>query len=99
MKKETKTITDAEKRAVIYTELLGCGIPSDAVSAAVRSGRIKRTADGNVSKKSLADYLEELGFVGAAYSFRKKHGLKQNASHRAMFQNMSSKEAAKIEFK
>ena len=96
--------TDAEKRALkmatIYATICGANVPTSVLYAAVRNGTIARTAKGKIDKHSFARFLERLGYVGAAASFRRQYGLILSPQDRMLLEAASTERAAeKIEFR
>ncbi len=95
--------TDAETRALklatIYAIMCGANVPTPVLHAAVRNGTIARTPQGRIVKQSFARFLERLGYVGAAASFRHKYGLKLEARDRMLLGAVPERAAEKIEYR
>lgn len=89
----------ALKMATAYTAICGAAVPEAVIIAAVRSGDIAKTPAGNIDKKSFAAFLEALGFVGAAASFRKRYGLKQTTRGASILRGVPEAEAEKVEYR
>ena len=95
----TKTEKRALNMATAYAAICGAAIPEPVIHAAVNSGAIARTAKGNIDKRSFAAFLEKLGFIGAAASFRRKYGLKQSTRSAAVLGSVPECEAEKMEMR
>ena len=96
--------TDAETRALkiatIYAVMCGANVPTSVLHAAVRNGTIERTPRGRIVKQSFARFLERLGYVGAAASFRRQYGLILSPKDRMLLDTAGTKRAAeKIEYR
>lgn len=93
--------TDTEKRALnmatAYAAICGAKVPEAVIHAAVNSGAIARTAKGNIDKRSFANFLERMGYIGAAASFRRKYGLKLDARDKMILGAVPEFDAEKIE--
>ena len=90
--------TDAETRAIktatIYAIMCGANVPTAVLHAAVRNGTIARTPKGRIHKHSFAIFLERLGYVGAAASFRRQYGLISSPKDRMLLDAAGNKRAA-----
>ena len=96
--------TDAETRALriatIYAIMCGANVPTAILHAAVRRGEILRTPKGRIDKHSFARFLERLGYIGAAASFRRQYGLILSPEDRMLLDAAGTKRAAeKIEYR
>lgn len=98
--RKTDTETRALKMATIYAAICGANVPAPILHAAVQRGTIARTAKGKIDKYSFARFLERLGYVGAAASFRRQYGLILKPQERMLLEAVSTKSAVeKIAFR